>query len=66
MTYTIDRFEGQFAVVEISIGAFANIPREAIPEEVKEGDIISVTVNKGETDQRKKNISKLMNNLWAD
>ena len=39
MEYTIDRFEGKFAVVELENKKFANIPREAIPEKAKEGDV---------------------------
>lgn len=66
MKYIIDRFEGDLAVVEIEEGVFTNIPKIALPKEAKEGDIIDVSVDNNETEQRRKNIEKLMENLWAD
>jgi hypothetical protein len=41
-----------------------NIPKKALPEEAKEGDIITITVNKSETERRKDNIRKLADDLW--
>lgn len=49
MNYTIDRFESGFAVAELERGQFVNKPRQAIPQEAKEGDTISVTVNQKAT-----------------
>jgi transcription elongation factor len=49
MKYIIDRFEDNFAVVEINSQKFVNIPKEAIPQEAKEGDIIDVRVDKEDT-----------------
>lgn len=66
MKYTIDRFENNFAIVELENQKFVNIPRSAIPIEAKEGDIISIQVDKAETDKQKKHIEKLMNDVWAD
>jgi Protein of unknown function (DUF3006). len=66
MKYTIDRFEGDFAVVELENQKFVNIPRSAIPSEAKEGDIIVVEVDKEETEKRKTRINKMMNDLWVD
>jgi hypothetical protein len=66
LKYIIDRFEGDLAVVEIEEGVFTNIPKIALPKEAKEGDIIDVSVDNNETEQRRKNIEKLMENLWAD
>lgn len=66
MKYTIDRFESDFAVVELENQKFVNIPRSAIPIEAKEGDIISVKVDIKSTQEQEKHIKKLMNNIWAD
>lgn len=66
MRYTIDRFEGNFAVVELENGEFADIPRIAIPDEAREGDIIDVTVNKSETEKRRSEIRKMEDNLFID
>lgn len=66
MKYTIDRFEGEYAVVELENQKFVNIPRSAIPAEAKEGDVISVIIDKVGTEARKKHIKKLMDDVWAD
>ncbi|WBY64606.1 MAG: DUF3006 domain-containing protein [Thermocaproicibacter melissae] len=66
MQYTIDRFEGNFAVVELENETFVNIPRSAIPSEAKEGDVITVMVDKGETEKREKRIKELEDSLFVD
>jgi len=40
MKYIIDRFEGDFAIVELSNKTFVNIPKTAIPPKAKEGAAI--------------------------
>jgi hypothetical protein len=59
----IDRFEGDFAVVETSDG-FINIPRIDIPNNSGEGDVLIVSVDKNESDARKKRIDSMMNSLF--
>ena len=66
MKYTIDRFEGNFAVVELENEKFVDIPREAIPPEAKEGDIISVMVDKETTAKRKKEIEDMTKDMWIE
>jgi hypothetical protein len=66
MRYTIDRFEDNFAVVELEDKRFVNIPRETIPLEAKEGDIINIQVDKEATNKQKEHIEKLMKDVWAD
>ena len=66
MKYTIDRFESNIAVVELKNKKIIDIPKEAIPQEAKEGDIINVQVDKTETAKQKKHIKKLMKDVWAD
>ena len=62
---TIDRFEGNFAVVETSEG-FINIPRIDMPNNSKEGDVLIISVDKDESDARKKRIDSMMNSLFKD
>jgi len=59
----IDRFEGEYAVVEMEDKIMVNIPKCLIPES-QEGDIIRIEIDKNETELRKKDIKKLMNDLW--
>lgn len=65
MKVIIDRFEGEYAVVEIAIGKFVNIPKILIPN-ANEGDVIKIEVDKNETEKRKKHIQDLMNNVFKD
>lgn len=64
MKVTIDRFEGDFAVVELADMTFVNMPIQLVPEGAKEGDILSIEVDKKKTNERKKRIEKLMDDLW--
>lgn len=63
MEVIVDRFEGDYAVVEIAIGKCVNIPRVLVPD-AKEGDIIKIEIEKEETEERKKCIKDLMNNVF--
>jgi len=65
MKVIIDRFEGNYAVVEIDVGKFVNIPKILLPN-AKEGDVIKIEKDKKETKNRKKNIQKLMNDVFED
>lgn len=67
MKYTIDRFEGEYAVVELENKETVKIPVKALPEEAKEGDIIIVSVDNQETSEREKRIRdkfKLLFEEW--
>lgn len=66
MQYIVDRFETQFAVIELENKTFVNIPRSALPSNTKEGDVINVEINQEETKKRKEHILKMMNDVWAD
>lgn len=46
MRLVIDRFEGKYAVCELENGEFVDVPEEDIPQEAKEGDVITKTDNK--------------------
>lgn len=66
MKYTIDRFEGDFAVVELESKKYINIPREGIPKDAKEGDIITVTVDKQATAKKQKEIDDAVKDMWIE
>ena len=40
MNFSIDRFEGECAVLEKEDGTFLNVLKEFLPENAKEGDVI--------------------------
>lgn len=64
MKVIIDRFEENFAIVELEDKNMINMPMELIPEGAKEGNVIEILIDKEETLLRKEKIEKLMNNLW--
>ena len=65
MEVIIDRFEGEYAVVELNKGVFVNLPKALVPD-AKENDVIQIIVNKKKTNKRKEHITKLMDNLFQD
>ncbi|MCM8711410.1 DUF3006 domain-containing protein [Clostridium sp. SYSU_GA19001] len=64
----IDRFEGQFAIVELYYGKIINIKRELLPEGAKEGDVLSIedkiTISLEETNKRKMKIEEITKDIW--
>lgn len=62
----IDRFEGEYAVVELDDKTFVNIPKKALPTNAKEGDVLIVTINREETADREKRMSERLNGLFKD
>jgi len=64
----IDRFEGDFAVVELEDGEMRNIKRELVPAEAKEGDVLNIieviTIDYEETEKRRKKIEELTEDMW--
>jgi len=61
----IDRFEGDFAIVETSDG-FVNIPIKDLPVSLQEGDVLNISIDKNETESRKKRIEGMMKTLFKD
>ena len=64
MKFTIDRFEGDFAVLETADLSTVNIPRNVLPIEAAEGDIVSIIIEKGETQDRAKQMEAKMQDLF--
>lgn len=69
MKGVIDRFEGEFAVVEGEDRVKVEIPRNIIPKEAKEGDSIlqiggKYIIDEGETQRRRVEIEVLSKDLW--
>jgi len=64
----IDRFEGEYAVVEIE-GVMNNIKRSDIPADAREGDVIisdksQWKIDRQATHKLKQEIQKLADELW--
>ena len=65
MKWIIDRFEENFAVIECNDQYF-NIPKSTLPTDVCEGDVIEITVNVEETENRKTKISNRLKNIFGE
>lgn len=69
---TIDRFEEEWAVVELGNGEFIDIPIETLPSDAVEGSAIlmekgeRIVLLKEETDSNRERIQELMDNLFED
>jgi hypothetical protein len=66
----IDRFEGSYAICEKENREMVDIERSRLPEEAKEGDVLDIandeiTVDRDETERRKRAIEELTKDLWA-
>ena len=66
MTWIIDRIEDGFAVCEYCEGKTIDVPFASLPDGIKEGDAVTLTVSDSDTKRRKENINKLMNSLFVD
>lgn len=71
MQVIIDRFEANYAVVELPDRSFKNIPRHILPPSAKEGDVLEEKDGQYRllpeaTRARTDNIRTLMADVWED
>ncbi len=67
--FTVDRFEGDKAVLECENGDFITLDKTSLPKNIQEGDVLNFNVNSyfldaEETAKRKKHIKSLMDSLF--
>ncbi|WP_242275105.1 DUF3006 domain-containing protein [Bacillus cereus group sp. BfR-BA-01445] len=65
----IDRFEGELAVIEVN-NVTMDVPKSKLPSTSKEGDVLIIegdtyTIDKDETDKRRREIQDLMHKLFV-
>ena len=65
MKIVVDRFEGNYAVIELSDGNFINVLRELFPD-AKEGDFYMICKDEKETNSREKLIRQKFDSLRED
>lgn len=65
MTFIIDRFEENMAVVELGDN-FYNIPKVLLPENAKEGDVITTEINEKKTKGKKAEARSLLDDLFNE
>ncbi|HOQ75982.1 MAG TPA: DUF3006 domain-containing protein [Thermoclostridium sp.] len=69
MKITIDRFEGSYAVCEADGNKMISIERSLLPEEAREGDVLTLIdgkyiIDTAETAKRKAYIKSLMDEIF--
>ena len=64
MRVIIDRFEGDYAIVELEDGSFAQLSVKFLPG-AEEGDVVEIKVDREETVRRKKLIRELQEKAKA-
>ncbi len=64
-TYIVDRIESGRMILENEEEQFFEIPKELLPE-AKEGDCVSLYVNKEETEKRRAKMRALLDSLFED
>lgn len=63
MKLIIDRFEGEFAVIEADGGVTFNIPKKVLSG-YREGDVLKIELDSDETAKRAERIKGLMQDLF--
>lgn len=66
----VDRFEGDYAIIEID-GKANDVARSIVDVSVKVGDVVTLVngvwkTDLSETKQRKQHIKQLMDDVWED
>ena len=69
--FTVDRIEGEIAVLECENGSFVNMELASLPKNIREGDIIrfdsnSCFLSTEENDHRRRKMQKLMDKLFTE
>ncbi len=63
MLYVVDRIEKDTLILEGDEDVFYSVPKSLLPE-AKEGDCIEIHINKEETEKRRENVRRLMEELF--
>ncbi|MDK2816208.1 MAG: hypothetical protein PWR22_837 [Moorella sp. (in: firmicutes)] len=66
--FIIDRFEGDWAVIETDDRKTFNLPRSVLPRDAKEGDVITLTasIDVETTQKRREKAKALLDNFFDE
>lgn len=65
MKVILDRFEGEFAILELDVGEVVSVPKILVGNAI-EGDVINISIDKEETSKRIKKVENLINDVFKD
>lgn len=63
--WVIDRIENGIAVVECNDSTF-DVPVSALPEDVKEGMVLSISIDKDTEEKKRQQARGLMDSMFSD
>ena len=66
MKFTVDKFESEYAIVELEDKALSSIPLILLPQDAKEGDVLEISINIEETKKRKTEAQALIGELFQE
>lgn len=64
MKIIVDRFEGEKAVLELPTGEFVDVVKRLLPQNAKEGSVISIICDEEATEERREAARKKMNDIF--
>lgn len=64
MQLIVDRFEGEWAVCEYGDGKMLELPRTVLPKDVRDGDVLLITVDRKATIEREAYADELRNRMF--
>lgn len=65
MKWIIDRFEEDFAVIECN-GRTFDVPKNMLPTDLAEGDVLDISLNKAETEQKRESANSRLKKLFGE
>lgn len=65
MEIIIERIENEIVVVELPSKELINVPKKLFGN-VKENDVVNITIDKKKTNERKEKITELINQVFED
>ncbi len=65
MKWIIDRFEEDYAVIECENNYF-NIPKNTLPDNLAEGDVLNIEIDTAETKKRKNQANNRLKKLFGE
>ncbi len=64
MKYIVDRFENDYAIIELESGDLIDIPKKCLPDGTVAGAVIEVKILQEKTTERSTIIKEKMTNLF--
>ncbi len=65
MKWIIDRFEEDYAVIECENNYF-NVPKNTLPDNLAEGDVLNIEIDTAETKKRKNQANNRLKKLFGE